>query len=97
MTDEQLTWLFQHRLSCHNGFACCRLLRDSPVYPGAPRCEGRTTIVNGRLKYDGTCGEPCSFICDDADSLQKDIDTAQRYASLIDEARRRAIPHLREA
>lgn len=87
MTDEQLTWIFQHRLSHHNGFRCCRLLMGSALYPGAPRCEGQTTIVKGRLRYTGTCGEPCSFICDDADALQKDIDTLLRHAKIIDDAR----------
>lgn len=88
MTDEQLAWIFQNRLSSHNGFKCCRLLMGSAIYPGAPRCEGQTTIVKGRLRYTGTCGEPCSFICDDADSLQKDIDTLLQYARVIDDARR---------
>lgn len=87
MTDEQLTWLFRNRLTSHNGFGCNRLLQGGPLYPGAPRCEGQTSIVKGRLKYTGTCGEPCSFICDDADALQKDIDLVLQYARVIDEAR----------
>lgn len=87
MTDEQLTWIFQNRLSSHNGFKCCRLLKGCALYPSAPRCEGQTIIIKGRLRFTGTCGEPCSFICDDADSLQKDISTLLQYAKVIDESR----------
>ncbi len=90
MTDEKLTWLFHNRLSSHNGFVCGRIRRENGCLPEF-RCEGQTTIVNGRLKYTGTCGEPCSFICDDANALQKEIDLVQQYASVIDEARGREI------
>lgn len=88
MTDEQLVWIFNNRLSSNNGFSCNRILRENGCPPDYI-CEGQTTIVNGHLKYNGTCGEPCSFICDNAQELQKDIDTLQQYAKIIDEARKK--------
>jgi hypothetical protein len=94
MTDEQLLWIFRNRLSSHNGFGCGRTRRENGCLPDF-RCEGQTSIIAGRLKYTGTCGEPCSFICNDADALQKDIDLVQQYAALIDEARSK-LPLLRQ-
>lgn len=87
MKDSELTWIFQERLTSHNGFRCGRQLSDNGVRGTEYTCEGRTTIVNGRLKYDGTCGEPCSFICEDASALQHDIDHVIDVAKIIDEAK----------
>lgn len=90
MNDAQLTWIFKNRLSSHNGFRCGRHLMENGVKGTEYICEGKTSIINGRLKYTGTCGEPCSFICDDANSLQDEIDTVIRISKIIDEARKNA-------
>lgn len=77
LTDAQLTWLFTKHLSNHNGFQCCRRLTENGIPETAYICQGKTKIVEGKLKYENTCGEPCSFVCKDADRLRQEIEHVQ--------------------
>lgn len=85
ITDHQLYWLHRERITSHNGFSCNRRMG----YDGSV-CEGTMSIINGKLKYDGTCGEPCSFICRDAQALQDSINNVIQMDRLITEAKAKA-------
>lgn len=88
LTDEQiLAAVERNMLNCHNGRKCGRVHYENGVGP-AQVCEGRAAIVGGRLKYDGTCGEPCSFICDDGQAFQREIDNLLHCARVVDAVRR---------
>lgn len=73
LTDAQLYWIFTHRLSHYSGFNCNRRLTENGVAGTERICEGRAAILNGKLKVQGGCGEPCSYICDDTQALAKAI------------------------
>lgn len=81
LTDKQLTWLFENRLSSHNGFKCSNL--DNV-------CRCTTIIIDGRLTFDGNfCGEPCSFL-KDATALSESINEVKLYEQYIQEAKEQA-------
>lgn len=87
LTDAQLYWLFSRRLSHHNGFSCNRRLTENGVAGNERVCEGRAAILNGKLKVQGGCGEPCSYICDDTQALGKALEKIIFYDDTIMEAK----------
>jgi hypothetical protein len=81
LTDKQLTWLFRHRLSSHNGF-CCGYTRVPTT------CPATTVIVNGELLLRNNCGYSCSFL-KSAVALSESIANLLKQEKLIEEAKRR--------
>lgn len=90
LTDAQIDWLFDHRLSHSNGRICGRRLNENGVAGTEYTCAGKTKIVNGVVLFTGTCGEPCTFVCNDADAYRKSVETLRMYEKLIEEAKAKA-------
>lgn len=88
LTDAQLHWLFAHRLSHHNGFSCNRRLTENGAAGTERICDGRATILNGKLKVHGGCHEPCSYICEDTRDLAMTLNKIVSLDELIMEAKR---------
>jgi len=87
LSDDQLTWLLNNHVSSHNGFRCSRVLIENGILSTRHICEAISTVQDGKLKVHATCGEPCSFVCEDANELAKELDLIKFYQRIIDEAR----------
>ena len=83
LTDDQIRAIFDNKhVSSHNGFHCLCVMRDGVGEPY--RCSGETRIRHGRLEFvDNGCGEPCSFVCDNARKLSEEIEQIKRYDTII--------------
>ena len=84
VTDECLIECFTW-VSDHNGRHCCRVLRENGVAPSTT-CSGRSTIKNGKVVLSNTCGEPCSFVCEDAQAFSIEVERIKQYSVLISRA-----------
>lgn len=86
LTDKQIEWLFRERLSHHNAFRC------GLTTPGrVPTvCAGRAVIRDGRVNLLNTCGEPCTYVCENTGRLAQEVERVQAYDRLILEAKEKA-------
>lgn len=81
--EELLAMLrYQHNLSCSV------VLRENMV--GEPRiCEGRISLgADKKLRYNTTCGEPCSFICKNGARVQETLDLIQGVFTVLSMVRK---------
>lgn len=84
LTDRQILNCFTHGLSDSNGRRCGRRLTENGVASTSHPCLGEAKIVKGKVILIDTCGEPCSFICDNARSFQNKVETLLSYEKIIE-------------
>ena len=88
LTDAQILACFVSGLTDHNGQRCCRVLTENGIASTRRTCQGHTKVQNGKVTLHDTCGEPCSFICQDAQDFHNAVVLLQCYDEIIERAKR---------
>ncbi len=89
LTDAQILCCFGGgKLRDYNGKRCYRVLYENGVVSTRLTCQGHTKIENGKVTLHDTCGEPCSFVCDDAQQYQRAVKKLIFYNKLLEEVKR---------
>lgn len=85
LTDKELLAAYDgpDGLSHENGFQCGRRLTENGVLGTEYTCRGHAAIQGGKVKLKDTCGEPCSYVCDDSQALSKSVESLKYYDKII--------------
>lgn len=80
LTDHELIELIRPA-------ACNRRLDENGVAGTQYICSGHLKISGGKMSFAETCGEPCTYICKEAQRFQDTLDYILRIVRNINEIR----------
>lgn len=83
LSDKDILKCFEQGLSASNGFSCNRVRYDSLDWKKSFTCRGHAKIEQQKVKLHETCGEPCDYVCDSAQKLQRAVDTLVGYDRIL--------------
>lgn len=88
LTDRQILEVFIQGLSDSNGRKCGIVLCENGLVETRRVCGGRSEIKNGRVELHDTCGEPCTFVCDNSRKFSEAVQQVKLYDRLIEQAKK---------